>query len=431
MPKWPLGIGLVVLILGLALPVLYIHYGLERSSVWLVPIYAVSFVTYFFLFRKTDFTIYQLLAIAVIIRLLLFFGAPALSDDYFRFVWDGQLWGGGVNPYVSTPAELVDSYPTYDSLYSQLNSPNYHSTYPPLSQYIFALPVSLGIQDTYLSMTIIRGVLFWVEIGIMFLLFQLTRRVWSVLLYAFNPLVILELTGNLHFEGVVVFCLLLAYWLYQSQQWKSAAFTLSLGILAKLTPLMYLPLLVKKIGIKKAVWSYVLIGGCLVLWSIPLIDQDILQGLGTGLDLFFRKFEFNAGLFFLVRYLGFWVKGYDVVQTAGPMLSLVALGLILVYALSKVDKGTNWAKAFTVVLSIQLLFATTVHPWYVIPLVALSGLTGYLFPVVWSGLVFLSYTGYSSSGYTHPMFWIGVEYLMVWSLALFELIKDKPLLKNV
>lgn len=429
MPKWRFGVKTVLLFLGLLLPILAIHYGIERSSDWLVAVYFMAFISYLIIcYKKPEISFKQIILLAMLARVLLFFGSPGLSDDYFRFLWDGRIGMEGINPYSSSPNELINQLPaSYNELYSNLNSPEYHSTYPPISQYIFAIATWLGMDNIFLSMSFLRGFILLFEIGTLFLLFQLTTSTSKVMIYAFNPLVILELTGNLHFEGVVVFFVLLSCWLYQKNHWRRAAMSLAFGILAKLTPLMFLPFLIRKIDIKRAMACYLIIIAVLIALSVPILSFDILNGL----DLFFRKFEFNAGLFFLVREIGFGVMGYDIVQTAGPRMSLLALVLILGYSFVIVNRSTDWYKGLTVILFIQLLLATTVHPWYVIPLVAFSCMTGYAFPILWSLLAFFSYLGYTPDGYEHPMIWIALEYLMVISVGLYEITKRKPLLQHV
>lgn len=414
---------------GLLIAICFIHYGIERSSMWLLPAYGLAFVNYVIFYKKSVLDFRSLMILALVARIVLFMAPPSLSDDYHRFLWDGQVWVEGINPYQYTPQELDENKAFQnDVLYPKLNSVQYHTTYPPLSQYIFSLPAWFGIQSGFMGMTMIRFVLLLFEIGCVIILYLLTRQTAKVALYAFNPLVLLELTGNLHFEGVVIVFLLLAIWSFNNQQWMSGATAMALGILAKLTPLMLLPLWLKKLGLKNAVLGYLVLVITLVVLSIPLLNFEVLSGMLTGLDLFFRKFEFNAGLFFLFREIGYWIKGYDMVQTLGPMMSYVAFGAIMVYSIFMVKKETDWASAFTIIISIQLLLATTVHPWYVIPLLAFSCMTGYVFPVVWSLMAFLSYFGYSADGYDHPMFLIFLEYVLVCLVGFFELIKRRPLL---
>jgi uncharacterized membrane protein len=64
-----------------------------------------------------------------------------------------------------------------------------------------------------------------------------------VFIYALNPLVIIELTGNLHFEAVMIFFTLLSVWLLVTNKWILASLALTLAISAKLLPIIFLPLL--------------------------------------------------------------------------------------------------------------------------------------------------------------------------------------------
>jgi alpha-1,6-mannosyltransferase len=64
----------------------------------------------------------------------------------------------------------------------------------------------------------------------------------GVVLYAFSPLVILELVGNLHFEGIVLTCLLVTVISIQKMQIGKAAFSWACAIGLKLVPLILAPL---------------------------------------------------------------------------------------------------------------------------------------------------------------------------------------------
>ena len=418
----PIDLKSIGLLFGFLASILTIHLALDRTDSWLVPIYGVAFAFYIISYRKIKFEFKYLLILAVAIRLFLFLDLPNLSDDYFRFLWDGQIWSNGINPYGYTPASIIDQLPLeFNALFQNLNSKEYHSTYPPISQFIFAIPSRFGIVDIFWSVNVIRAVLLLFDLGVIFLLYKLTADNSKVMLYALNPLVILELVGNLHFEGTIIFFVVLAIVLFQQNRQVKGAMSLAFAIMTKLTPLMFLPILIKKTGVKKSFMLYASIGSVMLLLLIPFLGKELF-GLSEGLDLFFRKFEFNASVFFLVRMVGFWLKGYDVILDAGPWLTVIAFSLIMIYALAIVKNDTPWAEAFVVILFIQLMFATTVHPWYTIPLIAFGILSGFNFPVLWSALVFLTYLGYNSSGYNHPMFWIFIEYLILIPYALYELL---------
>jgi hypothetical protein len=50
-----------------------------------------------------------LIGAALLFRLLLLFAVPALSDDFYRFLWDGRLSLEGINPFLYTPRQLIQS----------------------------------------------------------------------------------------------------------------------------------------------------------------------------------------------------------------------------------------------------------------------------------------------------------------------------------
>jgi len=188
----------------------------------------------------------------------------------------------------------------------------------------------------------------------------------------------------------------------------------------KLVPLIFLPLLAFRDHWKKVVlyWSIcgvAVAGFFLTTWSTALWD-----GLSSSLTLYFQKFEFNASIYYLVREIGFAVNGYNIIQTAGPFLALVTFISILV--LSRYTyKTMKWAQAMIWALTIYLLMATTVHPWYITTLVALAVFTNYRFPIAWSVLVVLSYAGYSETGYQENMLLVLTEYLLLAVIIFWDL----------
>jgi hypothetical protein len=68
--------------------------------------------------------------------------------------------------------------------------------------------------------------------------------------------------------------------------------------------------------------------------------------------------------------------------------------------------------------------STTVHPWYITPLVALAVFSDYKFPIVWSILIIFSYAGYSETGYTENLWLVFTEYLLVLTTGIWDIKKD-------
>ncbi|MEQ9290381.1 MAG: hypothetical protein RIG77_25840 [Cyclobacteriaceae bacterium] len=416
----------------------YIHYFVAReSSLQLSISYLLVFAIYLYAIRYLQFTKAQILTFSVLCRVAMFFALPGLSDDFYRFIWDGRLISHGINPFVHVP-DFFMQQPTQlgtlsPALYEQLNSQHYTTLYPPVSQLFFWLAALISPHDLTGSVFFLRLIILLFDVGNILLIMAILRQnqmsELRVVIYAFNPLVILELTGNLHFEGIMLFFILGFVYLYGLNKVKLSTIPFSLAIATKLIPLMFLPLVLKKLKLPAFIGFGLLAGGITVLTFFPFLDWHFLSGMSESLDLFFRKFEFNGGLFFLFREIGWFYKGYDMVSTIGPLMSLAALALILAYSFWS-KKSTNILSGFTVILFIQLSLATTVHPWYIIPLVAFSCQTNFKFPLVWSALIFLTYAGYSETGYSHPFFLIGVEYIIVLPPALYEISKSITLITS-
>ena len=72
-------------------------------------------------------------------------------------------------------------------------------------------------------------------------------------------------------------------------------------------------------------------------------------------------------------------------------------------------------------ICLYLLFTTTVHPWYVALPVVLCLFTRFRFPILWSGLIWLTYFNYSGEVYEEKLWAVTVEYILVGLYAFWEL----------
>ena len=108
----------------------------EFYSLW--SIYALAFATYAWLiFSRQSISLRDGLVLAFSARVISLFFDPLLSDDYYRFIWDGMLMHEGVHPMAYTPLYLMqhpEIVSLNDALFSQLNSQKYYSVYPPVAQ---------------------------------------------------------------------------------------------------------------------------------------------------------------------------------------------------------------------------------------------------------------------------------------------------------
>lgn len=424
----------------------FLVYGVGRSqTLELMVCYGVLFLLYLWIYKRETNVTFWLIG-AIIIRLSLLSTWPSLSDDLYRFVWDGRLWVAGIHPFIALPSDLfAQQIPGLDAaLYEKLNSKEHFTCYPPLAEFIFWLSVKISPDSVKGSAMAMRALILLAEMGSIWLIVKLLERFnqppRNALLYALNPLVILELTGNLHYEAFVIFFLLLSVWLLTSGKVIAAAISFSMAIAAKLIPMIFLPVMLAVLGWRKALIFYFVTGLSLLLLFIPMYDEQVLYGFSQSLNLYFQKFEFNASLYYMVREYGFWKVGYNTIQSIGWKLGVVSGLLILAYSLfwgvrkhkHDADRATGSKlpfkldreifNAFIIILLIYLLLATTVHPWYITPLIAFSVITRFRFAVFWSALIFLTYAGYSPEGFEENLSIMVFEYVLVALYLGFEML---------
>lgn len=415
----------MALLLMSALLISISYYTLRYESALLIGQFIALFGSYLFLtYRKIDFSLKEIITFGIFFRLLLLLLTPNLSEDVYRFLWDGKLWWEGIDAYAFLPSEIAKENILSPELFAQLNSPNYYSIYPPLNQLIFAFGAIF--ENTTLGIISIRLFVILAEIGTLILLPKVLKQYGKdpkfLLFYAFNPLVILELSGNLHFEALVIFFLIWAILEFEKRRNHKSAIALGLAVSFKLVPLILLASFFRKLNLRQYI-KFILLA-CLVaaISFLPFLFSDALKGISTSTSLYFKNFEFNASLYYLIREIGFAVKGYNIIATAGPLMGILAFsGMVIFNILAssklKLPERMLWT------YMIYFLLATTVHPWYVLPILVLGILSEYKFPVLWSFMVFFTYWGYSQFGYQEHLGIVAVEYISLMVFIVFEVVQ--------
>lgn len=367
-------------------------------------------------------------------RLLALFALPELSDDYFRFIWDGRLLAHGVNPFAQKPLAIAPaSYLELGlspELFNHLNSPNYFTIYPPVCQGVFWVAAQLSPQSIYGAVVVMKSFFFMAELGSMFLIYQLLKLLnlpsYNLAFYALNPLVIVEFVGNLHFEAFMVFFLLLSLlWLLKGK-WAWATAPFALAVCSKLVPLIFLPLLIRRLGWGKSIAFGGMVGGICVLAFLPILDLATIVHLADSTSLYFQSFEFNASIYYFLREIGIALTGYNQIAVIGKGLAIATVISILVFVFSeKRPKLETLAGGMLWALMIYFALATTVHPWYICSMVAICGFTNYRFPLIWSLLLPLTYATYLTSAYTELLWLVVLEYSILGAFIWYELQKLK------
>lgn len=431
--KSAFGPGMVFLLLGICI----LAFRVEQTAfAWIAGGYGLAFTGYWLINRR-PFVQQQFVAglgLSVLLRLLLVIPFPQLSDDIYRFVWDARLILAGHHPFEQLPSEHQrQGFPVAGAdeyLYNQLNSPDYHTIYPPVAQALFLAGVSLFPDNIAAAATVMKSIILIADILCIVLLIHLLKQLnlpsSRAHLYALNPLVMVEGVGNLHFEPVMVCFLLLSFMLLLRKNWIGSAVAWAMAIATKLLPLIFLPLLVRRLPMAKwaPFWGGLSLTLCLLF--IPLAEAVFISHMGESLQLYFRRFEFNASFFYVFKAVGYGWRGKNEVALIGPTLALITLISILWLTWKETaPKLRELPTMCLLAISIYLLNTTTVHPWYLIMPVALGVLTTYSYPFIWSAAVTLSYAHYSYQPWRENYWLIALSYVLILLAMLHDRYKHK------
>lgn len=425
--QWTLAL---LLFLGFSL----LSFQLERvDTLPLLTTYTLLFVVLWFWIRHCNHLL-GIFFIGLGCRLLFGFHIPALSQDFYRFIWDGNIQLLGINPYRFTPNALMDliAFPKHAFLVQKMGSlsaENY-SNYPPLSQYLFQGMAYFNRGELFPSVLLLRAVYLLGELVLFWTGMQLLKRLelpTSYLAWYFlNPLVIVEGFGNLHGESLMMGFTALS-WLYcLKRKWFLGGVFMALAIGTKLLPLLLVPFFFRYLGIRKFVaFGFVILGVSLLLW-LPFWNSEMQTHYVETIRLWFTTFEFNGSIYNIIRAIGYEVKGYNIIRKLGTITPYITVGLVVLFSLLPENRRPlQLMQSMLFLLSCYFFMATTVHPWYIINLIFLGICTGYAFPILWSLTVFWSYSAYGVDLVREQPFWQGLEYGLVYGCFFYELIKGR------
>ncbi len=412
-------------------------YDLIRTdTVKLFMLFGALFFLYYKIIQFEKWNFKFLLVIGILFRLVFLVAEPNLSQDFYRFIWDGELIKNGINPYLYTPDQLMEqgkvviaNMRELHSGMSELNARHF-SNYPPVNQILFALSAFLGGGSILGSIIAMRLLIILADLGVLYfgrkLLIQLNQAHHRVFWYFLNPLVIIELTGNLHFEGVMLFFFIWSLYLLAKQKWIWAAPVYALSIMVKLVPLLLLPILLKYLGLKKSIGFYALtILACLAL-LLPFYSPVFLDNYSETLKLWFSNFEFNAGVYNVVKKIAvtyYEAKPWELIDAYGTLVTkIVVVATLLIAFILKNQKLPTAITSMVLALSCYYFLTSTVHPWYVVFLMGISIFSSLRFPLLWSLMVILSYQTYANVDYKEQLWLLAIEYILVIGYFIYEMI---------
>jgi len=376
---------------------------------------------------RRDASFPLILAMAGVFRLTFLAAPPVLSQDLYRYLWDGRVTLAGGNPYLETPAAARRSGPAADADLARIDHADVPTIYPPAAQGLFAAGAALG------GVLGIRLLLIAADLLVAALLASLLRSrdlpPSRALIYAWNPLAVTETAWSGHLEPAAILFVLLAARAIIQKRDARAALALTAGGLVKLFPLvLFAPF-------ARSIRGRVLILAPLLLAAACLPFSAAGARAFAGLHVYADRWLGNESLFALVlaaierldptpalKGALAWTRshipgteGLDrlyacvyPIDLAKGVCGLAVLAVAIVLWRRRVDP----LRGAFVLTGAVLLLSPTAHPWYflwVLPWLCLFPSLPFL---LLTGLVALSYVNLGAPGRAaEPYPWIRlVEY---------------------
>jgi hypothetical protein len=170
---------------------------------------------------------------AVAFRLyLLPLDPPPLSDDVYRYQWDGRIERAHINPYTVTPALGRFENPVHP-IHTARDIP---TVYPPFSEFVFSCVSTVsGYKRLFTGLDLATVLV------ILLLLAALEMPLHWVLTYAWNPTVIVAFAMCGHHDSLAIFTLVTACLFSITQRRALSSVFLALSFLSKFFPAALMP----------------------------------------------------------------------------------------------------------------------------------------------------------------------------------------------
>jgi hypothetical protein len=323
-----------------------------------------------------------------------------------------------------------------------------------LNQLCFLIAAIFAGKSIFGSVIVLRSTILLADIGILYfgskLLEKLKLPVRNIFLYLLNPFIIIEMTGNLHFEPVMLFFLVWALYKLSEKKWILAAILIACSISVKLIPLLFLPLFyqwftksnvfenkgkqaenkkeIKGIpsfaGMRKLLAFYGIIFTTTILFFLPFYTSELFDNYFDSVGLWFRDFEFNASFYSLFREIGYLFRGWNEIAIIGKLMPILTIVFLIILSFFRKNNSLKTLiPALLFGLSFYYFTTTTMHPWYLATLIILAVFTKYRFPIIWSIVIVFSYQAYANIPWKENLWFVGFEYLVVFLYLILELKK--------
>ena len=349
---------------------------------------------------------------AILFRVVLLPCDPFLSDDIYRYLWDGHVQLAGINPYLYPPdAPELEAIRTV--WHARINNPSISTIYPPFAQVVFAAGALAGG-----SMLALKLLWTLADLAACLLLAKVAGRTGrsvpgTLVLFAWSPLLVVETAWSGHFESLGILLLVVLVFLSlpargngsvetspdasgddpvsgdgtagscgagaASSPWMPWAMgvVLALATLTKFAPIVALPALTRRYGVRLAAAC----AAVLVLFHLPYVEAG--SALWAGLATYAEHWRAYEGAFALIEAV-----------LPGPTAPRYLSGLLVLAVVAWATfRNLDAERALFWILGAGLLLSPTFHPWYALWILPFAALGRNRAWVLLSGLAFVTYRG--------------------------------------
>ena len=401
--------------------------------------YGSLFLIYFLLIKNLEDTdIKWALYASIVIRFIVIPSMNFSSVDVWRYLWDGNMQAIGFSPYTIAPKEVMDAgfntFKDAGNLFHQVASARENSVYPPFLQMIFYCCVKASLSNQHLAIILMKFILVVAEIISLNAMLQLLAKfkmpLKNIFIYAFNPLIIIELISNVHFESLTICFLLVSLLFYVEQKNARAISFYVFSILTGIIPIVFLPYFLFKNNWKQnlkllIIFSFLFFSFLAIYFYVINVRKEYLSSL----QLYFNQFEFNSFLFYWLNVL----LPNRLQPTAGAILSrtLIAVSLLLLLFWNWRSRNENIEKWLSKILLFWMLFLfsfTVINAWYIAPILMLTVFRKNYTILLWSTIAII--TSFFMHQINHPF--DPHIFTLFWYLTLIVVFfwKDVKLLKR-
>lgn len=222
------------------------YFWLLERSINLIPtllftlVAVLSFVAYFFSLRSSigkETTI----KFALAFQLIAFLAYPILSTDIFSYIFSDRVFTEyGQNIWKVTP----DTYPE-DKFFIFADWKDQTKVYGALNQIVYLPAAYLGQDDLVTTVILYKLTAAVFALAALWVTVQITKELpekqQGTLLRAlfWNPLFVLEFSGNGHNDIIMIFFLLLSLLLWKEKKWLGAGIALAAAVQIKMIPVVF------------------------------------------------------------------------------------------------------------------------------------------------------------------------------------------------